>query len=100
MPRETHMVSPFKAKGQYQSWLQLQEMIDEVGIDHLPCSQAPDFYHPSGEEKYNLDMAKKACLGCPLLQPCGIYAVKYEKEGVWGGMSASERSKIRRASRQ
>ena len=99
MARAMHQISPFKAKDQYKAWLQLQDMIDDVGLDHIPCSQAPDFYHPSSDEKYYLELAKKACVTCPLLKPCGIYAIKYEKEGIWGGMSANERLKLRRAAK-
>lgn len=87
------------AKGHHQSWLALQEVIEEVGYGQLPCAQAPDLYHPNADEKYFLNIATEACKKCPIIDPCAAYAIKYEKEGIWGGMTASARHKIRRASK-
>lgn len=87
----------WSAKGHNQSWMALQEVIEEVGYDQLPCRQAPDLYHPNADEKYFLKLATDACQKCPIINACGAYAIKYEKEGIWGGMTASARHKIRKA---
>tara|TARA_R110001606_G_scaffold227876_1_gene375939 strand:- start:276 stop:584 length:309 start_codon:yes stop_codon:yes gene_type:complete len=87
----------WNAKGHHQSWLALQEVIEEVGYNQLPCAQAPDLYHPNSNEKHFLQTVTDACKQCPIIKPCGAYALKYEKEGIWGGMTASQRQKIRRA---
>jgi hypothetical protein len=85
-------------KGQYHAWIKLQDVIEEtIGYDHLPCAQAPDLYHPSNEDKYYANMAIAACNDCPIKLPCATYAIAYEKEGIWGGLSASERIRIRRS---
>lgn len=84
-------------KGHYHAWIKLQDLIEEVGSEHLPCAQAPDLYHPSNEDKYYANMAIKACDDCPIKLPCATYAIEYEREGIWGGLSASERIRIRRS---
>lgn len=87
----------WNAEGHQQSWLALQEVIEEVGYNQLPCSQAPDLYHPNSNEKHFLKTVTDACQKCPIIQPCGAYALKHEKEGIWGGMTASARHRMRRA---
>lgn len=88
--------NPFAERGHFQAWMTLQNCIEEVGQDHLPCSQAPDLYHPSQEDRYYAILAQKACDKCPIKAQCGAYAIRYEQDGIWGGMTAGERIKIRR----
>jgi WhiB family redox-sensing transcriptional regulator len=41
--------------------------------------------------------AKLVCARCPVLEPCRAHALALpEEEGVWGGMTAEERSSHRR----
>lgn len=93
----THIISPFKEKGHFQAWLKLQDLIEEVGEDQLPCVQAPDLYHPGLDEKHYAMIAKEACKKCPIQMACAAYAVRYEREGIWGGLSATERLKLRKS---
>lgn len=40
--------------------------------------------------------AKKMCQSCPVINACATYAIAAEEMfGVWGGMTALERRKIR-----
>jgi len=40
--------------------------------------------------------AKRVCARCPVIHDCLEYALEYEiDEGVWGGMSAVQRQKMR-----
>jgi len=84
------------SKEQVQDWLELARLSDEIG-DNLPCRQAPDAYFATQQEGHLTVMAKKACEACPIKIPCGTYALKHnEIDGVWGGMTTTERIRIRR----
>ena len=41
--------------------------------------------------------AKQVCAGCSVKQQCLSHAMKHDEYGVWGGMTANERRKARRA---
>jgi hypothetical protein len=56
------------------------------------CAQTdPELFFP--QQGSNAADAKKMCLRCPLLQPCRDYALQYDVQGHWGGMSRSDRKK-------
>ena len=40
--------------------------------------------------------AKRLCNTCPVRDDCREWAIRFEPNGVWGGMSAEERSEERR----
>jgi WhiB family redox-sensing transcriptional regulator len=63
------------------------------------CAQTdPEaFYPPEGDPGRN---AKRICVRCEVRAECLEYALgSDERFGVWGGLSADERSKLRRRSR-
>jgi WhiB family redox-sensing transcriptional regulator len=41
--------------------------------------------------------AKSICYGCPLIQSCAQWAIRFEEFGVFGGLSAKERHLLRGA---
>lgn len=41
--------------------------------------------------------AKKICETCPVRPQCLAHAMKHDEYGVWGGLTANERRKARRA---
>lgn len=41
--------------------------------------------------------AKEVCSRCPVIKQCREYALEWEEHGVWGGMSAIERKRHRKA---
>lgn len=41
-------------------------------------------------------VARRVCLTCPVVDPCAIYGVAHETEGMWGGLSPMERASLRR----
>lgn len=41
--------------------------------------------------------AKKICAVCVVRQQCLAHAMKHDEFGVWGGLTANERRKARRA---
>lgn len=48
-----------------------------------------------GEKTKRVNLAKKVCEGCPVIQECLSYALKSQQDyGVWGGMSQDERRRL------
>jgi hypothetical protein len=43
----------------------------------------------------DIALAKDICAECPMIEACRAYAIKHENSGVWGGLSADERFKLR-----
>lgn len=62
-------------------------------------SQDPDLWFPAHGNRAGAEQAKAVCAECPARQPCLEWALKYEREGVWGGTTPHERQKIRRDAR-
>jgi WhiB family redox-sensing transcriptional regulator len=59
------------------------------------------FFHPErerGARKHEREArAKRFCQGCPVIQQCRDHALAVaEPYGVWGGLSAAERSEMLR----
>lgn len=63
-------------------------------------SADPDLFFPVGSAGTALDQvrdAKRVCAGCPVLADCLEWALAAGGlEGVWGGLTAEERSARRR----
>jgi len=75
---------------------------------HLPpewvsdalCAQTdPEVFYP--EVGGSVRPAKNVCATCPVLAECRDYALTTgEPDGVWGGLSETERRRIRRQARR
>ena len=52
-----------------------------------------DFFF--SEFPLDIALAKDICLECPMMVACRDYALKHENNGVWGGLSADDRFKLR-----
>jgi len=64
-----------------------------------PCQEFPDVFFPDDWEQASkaTATAKDYCKSCPIMLDCGLYAIEAkEPHGVWGGMTAHERRKIRK----
>ena len=59
------------------------------------CAQTdPDAFHP--DQNTPVKPAKAVCAGCPVLAECRSYALETDQRfGVWGGLSARQRQRIR-----
>ena len=58
----------------------------------------PDAWFPEAGDGHSkaIRYAKEMCLECPLLVECRLYAlVAEEPHGIWGGLDAMQRNKIR-----
>jgi WhiB family redox-sensing transcriptional regulator len=63
-------------------------------MKHGACREHPsvDFFPAIGE---STRPAKLICAGCSVRDACVSYAVANREQGVWGGTSDRERSRIR-----
>lgn len=68
--------------------------------EHEPeCQQFPDVFHNEDwPQPYEAAKTAKAyCHRCPIQLDCGLYAIEAnEPYGVWGGMTAAERKRIKK----
>jgi hypothetical protein len=85
----------FDNDSQFRDWQQLNQAIDKAPVA-IPCVSFPDAYWPEKDWISEINGAKKMCRDCPVMTDCLLYALKWEDEGIWGGMSAVERRKIKR----
>lgn len=71
---------------------------DERWRRDAACSGVPnDIFFPVGEDPEAIATAKDVCAGCPVQEVCLQYALATNQtEGVWGGMDANERRRLRR----
>jgi hypothetical protein len=78
-------------------YLALAEAIRENGS--TPCMESdPEIFYSGTEEMPRAwQDAVKMCKTCPVRAECAAYAVEAEEIfGVWGGLTANQRKKIRR----
>ncbi|WP_405866149.1 WhiB family transcriptional regulator [Streptomyces sp. NBC_00005] len=82
-------------------------MAAERGDDSLSWSgraaclrEDPDLFFPigsSGPTLIQIDEAKAVCRRCPVVKQCLNWAVRVgQVEGIWGGMTESERRAMKR----
>ncbi len=71
---------------------------DEDWRESAACAGTDDaFFFPAGEEDSLVEQAKAICAACPVADACLQYALSTNQtEGVWGGMTGSERRRLRR----
>lgn len=63
--------------------------------DDLPCQNAdPRFWFPPHGGPH--PPAALLCAGCPLLNQCAEYALKFDLYGIWGGLNRRERRTIQK----
>lgn len=75
------------------AWLELHEQITRRG--GTPCA-GPDRNDWTGTPRQQT-RAADACLDCPVLTACATYAaIAGETSGVWGGLTAQQRTQRRK----
>ncbi len=62
------------------------------------CNDMADVdFFPSAEDVAAIRRAQAVCDSCPVMDECLTYALETnQSEGIWGGMTATERAKLRR----
>ena len=83
-----------------KDWRKLATAIEEAPAI-TPCTNFPDAWFP---EKDNLGtegrVAKEMCKKqCPVTAECAAYGIKWETDGIWGGLGPKERQQLRRNGR-
>jgi hypothetical protein len=86
----------FNSKKQYQDWRALQDAIDQAPVAP-PCTNFPDAWFPIKDElQAEGNMAKNLCkTSCAVVKQCAVYGLRWEQDGIWGGMTPGERNRIR-----
>lgn len=70
------------------------DLVDAARDNAVPCQNDPELWW----SLHGPDIleAKRLCVGCPIRVACGEWALRAnENEGVWGGLSASDRLSIK-----
>lgn len=75
---------------------------DEGWRDEAACAGSDtDLFFPVGEDEETVALAKAVCDVCPVREACLGYALSTNQpEGIWGGMTAPERRRLRRRIRE
>ena len=87
---ETKMFTSFQQK---RDLLHLFELADESPVSDILCTNYPEAFTPNMGE--NPAMAKALCAECPIRSACAEYGIKYERTGIYGGLTGKERRNIR-----
>ena len=63
--------------------------------DEAACKNSPtDWFYPEGAEV--VPEALALCENCPVMDECRDHGVIYEEWGIWGGLTASQRRRVRK----
>jgi len=75
------------------------ELLEETDWrDQAACRGADSHvFFPTSEDVGAINAAKEMCAACPVQETCLSYAVETNQtEGIWGGLTARQRRRIRR----
>lgn len=87
----------FDSRDQLQAMRELWKVMDEAGSSP-PCENFPEAFHPGyGEPGFIMlfNVAKSLCNDCPIREQCLEYGIKWESQGIWGGVAARDRQRMR-----
>ena len=81
-----------------REYIALAEAIRKHGEPPCATSDPEMFFLPKGlQATMEMRMAKKLCEECPVKAECLTYALEAnEPYGIWGGLTPSERGRLRR----
>ncbi len=74
---------------EFENWRELAACVrlDEGEVD----------FFPDPEDVGAIAVAKAVCATCPVAEECLAYAIETnQSEGIWGGLTAKERARLRR----
>lgn len=87
-------ITVFDNSDHFREWTKLADAIAEHGP--TACTNDPDGFFPDTHRPNISESIKQACAECPIRLQCGEYGIFWEpNHGVWGGLSAAERRKMR-----
>lgn len=84
----------FDSFQQKRDLLHLFELADQSAASDILCTNYPEIFMPEPGESVNL--AKALCDECPIKTACAEYGLKYERQGIYGGLTGYERRNIRK----
>ena len=96
--RSRYMIPEEKRDGTVLTLSDLMWEPDTGWRESAACSGVDsDTFFPASEEESAAQSAKKICSGCPVRDACLQYALSTNQtSGVWGGLDAGERRRLRR----
>lgn len=74
--------------------LALHKVIDEAPTRPGCLDTDPELFFAERPGEVYLD-ARRLCMSCPVIRECATYAIKWEYDGFFGGMTPRERMKLR-----
>ena len=83
----------FDNKDHRQAWDELMELSDQSSIP-IPCTNFPDAFHPEVGKSH--EEARSLCRECPIMSACAEYGLRYEHDGVYGGLNPHQRRQMRK----
>lgn len=67
--------------------------------DRANCIGKQEYFF-NDMKRTSVSKAKELCADCEVRSECLQYALRLDVVGVWGGLTANERAKLRRAERK
>ena len=84
----------FDNKDHFREWMKLADAIEQEGP--TACTNDPEAFFPETHNPNVSASIKQACAECPIRLQCGEYGIYWEpNHGIWGGLSATQRRKMR-----
>lgn len=84
----------FDNKDQEHDYIELIDLMrEEAGV--APCEQWPDAFHPTLGDVEAIRAARALCGECPIKAQCAQYGIKWENQGIYGGLTGFDRAVIR-----
>jgi WhiB family transcriptional regulator, redox-sensing transcriptional regulator len=75
----------------------LQEPVEGWRSAAACAGSDSEVFFPAPEDQAGIDRAKAICESCPVREACLQYALSTnQSDGVWGGLDAQERRRLRR----
>lgn len=87
----------FTNKQQLADMRKLWDAMDEAECSP-PCENFPDAFHPDYSQSGSMllnNAAKSLCAECPVKAQCAEYGIRWERQGIYGGISPRDRQKLR-----
>jgi len=95
--------NPGMSNGDSAHWNHLMALIpvrNQAWMDDATCAKAGDpnsWFPPPGQVSAESQAAVEVCRTCPVRLPCLEFAIdNNERHGIWGGLTKTERAKLRR----
>ena len=89
--------------GERKAWLDLLEAKEKLAGDYTACMNYPDLFfpEPAGPDSIkNVQTAKDWCSQCPIRVQCLNFALEFNEDGIWGGLTVNERNMLKKKNKR